>query len=240
MTEKAYKLLAIQEGITNRSAKDLIDRGVVYSSGKKVLMARAEMNVRARFRVEEITKVKVIFEDENIIAIDKPAYVTSEQIAKKRGKKLLHRLDKETSGVLLLVKNEEFRKKAIEAFKRAEVLKEYTAWVKGSVIEPVTIDKPILTIKKDGSAYSKISSDGRVAISEVEPLMIEGKSSKVKVIIKTGRTHQIRVHLKSEGHPIIGDKLYGGSGHKRVLLHAGKIALMGYSFESPEPKDFRL
>ncbi len=240
MTEKAYKLLAIQENITNRSAKDLIDRGVVYSSGKKVVMARAEISVKARFRVEEISRVKIIFEDENIIAIDKPAYVTSEQIAKKRKQKLLHRLDKETSGILLLVKDETFRQKAIEAFKKFEVQKEYIAWVDGTIIEKATIDKPILTIKKDGGAYSKISKDGRDSISEIEPLMIEGKSSKIKVNIKTGRTHQIRVHLKSEGHPIIGDKLYGGSKHKRVLLHAAKISLMGYSFESKEPKDFRL
>ena len=240
MNEKAYKLLAIQEGITNRSAKDLIDRGVVYSSGKKILMARAEMNVKSRFRVEEITKLKVIFEDDKIVAIDKPAHVTSEQIAKKRGEKLLHRLDKETSGVLLLVKDEDFRREAISAFKKLEVEKEYLAWVSGSVIEPIVIDKPILTIKNKGSSYSKISKDGRVAISEIEPMLLEGKTSKIKVTIKTGRTHQIRVHLKSEGYSIIGDKLYGGKPHKRVLLHASKISLLGYSFESCEPKDFRL
>ncbi len=240
MNEKAYKLLAIQEGITNRSAKDLIDRGVVYSSGKKILMARAEMNVKSRFRVEEITKLKVIFEDDKIVAIDKPSHVTSEQIAKKRGEKLLHRLDKETSGVLLLVKDEDFRREAISAFKKLEVEKEYLAWVSGSVIEPIVIDKPILTIKNKGSSYSKISKDGRVAISEIEPMLLEGKTSKIKVTIKTGRTHQIRVHLKSEGYSIIGDKLYGGKPHKRVLLHASKISLLGYSFESCEPKDFRL
>jgi len=240
MNEKAYKLLAIQEGITNRSAKDLIDRGVVYSSGKKILMARAEMNVKSSFRVEEITKLKVIFEDDKIVAIDKPSHVTSEQIAKKRGEKLLHRLDKETSGVLLLVKDEDFRREAISAFKKLEVEKEYLAWVSGSVIEPIVIDKPILTIKNKGSSYSKISKDGRVAISEIEPMLLEGKTSKIKVTIKTGRTHQIRVHLKSEGYSIIGDKLYGGKPHKRVLLHASKIALLGYSFESNEPKDFRL
>ncbi|MCH9814358.1 MAG: RluA family pseudouridine synthase [Epsilonproteobacteria bacterium] len=240
MREKAYKLLAIQENITNRSAKDLIDRGLVYSGGKKVVMARAEMPARTRFRVEEITKMHVIFEDDKIVAIDKPAFVTSEQIAKKRGEKLLHRLDKETSGVLLLVKDEDFRKIAIEAFKKQDVLKEYIAWVSGSIVEPLKIDKPILTIRKQNQAYSKISTDGRAALSEVEPLMIEGKLSKVKVKILTGRTHQIRVHLKSEGSPIIGDQFYGGKPHKRVLLHASKIALLGYSFESKEPKDFKL
>ena len=239
--EKAYKLLAIQEGITNRSAKDLIDRGVVYSGGRKVVMARAEMSSKARFRVETISRLKVLFQDDKIMAIDKPAFVTSEQIAKKQGYPLLHRLDKETSGVLLLVKDEAFRKDAIEAFRRHEVEKEYLAWVHGRVSETIEIDAPLLTIKKNNKAYTKISErEGRSALSIVEPLMIEGKYSKVKVTIKTGRTHQIRVHLKSEGHAIVGDTLYGGKANKRILLHASKIALMGYSFESPEPRDFRL
>jgi len=240
MTEKAYKLLAIQENITNRSAKDLIDRGVVYYKGKKLVMARALVDTKARFRVEEITKVKVIFEDEFIVAIDKPAFVTSEQIAKKQGHRLLHRLDKETSGVLLLVKDDEFRTKAVEAFKKLEVKKEYLAWVGGMVVDTFTIDKPILTIKNKNQAYSKIAEDGRDAVSTIESLELEGRVSKVKVTIKTGRTHQIRVHLKSEGIPIIGDELYGGKKDKRVMLHASKIELLGYSFSSNEPKDFRV
>ena len=238
--EKAYKLLAIQNGITNRSAKDLIDRGVVYSGGRKVVMARAEMDTESKFRVDSIGKIKVIFEDANIMAIDKPAFITSEQIAKKRGHKLLHRLDKETSGVLLLVKDEEFREKAIRAFKKHEVIKEYLAWVSGVVAEPMIINSPLLTIKKNNQSYSKVSDDGRSAISEVEPLEIDGKRTKVKVVIKTGRTHQIRVHLKSEGFPIIGDQVYGGRPNSRVLLHAHKISLLGYSFTSPPSKDFRL
>ncbi len=240
MKEKAYKLLAIQEGITNRSAKDLIDRGVVYSGGKKVVMARAEMSEKSNFRVEKITKTKVIFEDDKLMAVDKPAFVTSEQIAKKQGYPLLHRLDKETSGVLLLVKDEEFRAEAINAFKRHEVQKEYVAWVSGKVAERLELDAPLLTIKKNNHAYTKIAEDGRKALSIVEPLMIEGRYSKVQVDIKTGRTHQIRVHLSSEGYPIVGDTVYGGKPNKRILLHASKISLMGYSFESPEPRDFRM
>ncbi|HIP45988.1 MAG TPA: RNA pseudouridine synthase [Campylobacterales bacterium] len=237
--EKAYKLLAIQEGITNRSAKDLIDRGVVYSGGRKVLIARAEMSDRANFRVEKITKTKIIFQDDKIMAVDKPAFVTSEQIAKKQGYPLLHRLDKETSGVLLLVKDEEFRAEAINAFKRHNVEKEYTAWVSGKLVEEHTIEAPLLTIKNNNVAYTKIAEDGRSASTTVAPLMMEGRFTKVKVNIKTGRTHQIRVHLSSEGHPIVGDSVYGGKPYKRILLHACKISLMGYTFESEEPKDFR-
>ncbi len=236
--EKAYKLLAIQEGITNRSAKDLIDRGVVYSGGKKIVMARALMSPKTKFRVEKIIKTKVIFEDEKLIAIDKPAFVTSEQIAKKFKTPLLHRLDKETSGVLLLVKDEKFQKEAIEAFRAHKVKKEYIAWVEGVVAEKFEIDSPLITIKKGNSAYTKVAKDGLFALSVVKPMMIEGKFSKVKVSIDTGRTHQIRVHLKSVGHSIVGDSVYGGKNYKRMLLHASKIELLGYSFESREPKDF--
>ena len=238
MQEKAYKLLAVQEGITNRSAKDLIDRGVVYSGGKKVVMARALMNVRSNFRVEKIQKTKIIFEDKNIVAIDKPAFITSEQIAKKHKLTLLHRLDKETSGVLLLIKNKEFQEKAIKEFKQQRVLKEYIAWVSGVVAESFEIDKPLLSIKRNNKAFSKVADNGLEAITLVEPLMVEGKFSKIKAIIKTGRTHQIRAHLSNEGYPIVGDSRYGGKPHKRVMLHASKIALLGYEFESREPRDF--
>ncbi len=238
MNEKAYKLLAVQEGLTNRSAKDLIDRGLVYSGGKKVVMARALMSAKATFRVEKPTRMSKIFEDDKIVAIDKPSFITSEQVAKKQGYPLLHRLDKETSGVLLLVKDEEFREKAIKEFKRQNVLKEYTAWVSGVIAETFTIDAPLLTIKQNNTSYSKVSENGRPAISIVEPLEVHGKRTKVKVTIETGRTHQIRAHLKHAGFSIIGDKAYGGKPHKRILLHAGHISLMGYDFTSNEPKDF--
>jgi len=240
MEEKAYKLLAVQEGITNRSAKDLIDRGLVYAQGKKVVMARAMMDARSRFRVEKIEKIEKIFEDKNLIAVNKPAFLTSEQIGKKFKTPLLHRLDKETSGVLLLVKDKDFQKKAIEAFKNHEVLKEYEAWVSGRIAESFEINKPILTIKKGSNLFSRISKNGKEAISIVEPLEIDGKFSKVKITIKTGRTHQIRVHLADSSHAIVGDRTYGGKPAKRVLLHAKKIELLGYSFEADTPKDFRV
>jgi len=240
MEEKAYKLLAIQEGITNRSAKDLIDKGLVYAQGKKVVMARALMDARTRFRVEEIQKIQKIFEDKFLIAVNKPAFLTSEQISKKFKTPLLHRLDKETSGVLLLVKDEKFQKEAIEVFKKREVLKEYEAWVSGRVAEPFEINKPIITIKKGSNSFSRVSKNGQEAISLVEPQEIDGKFSKVKVTIKTGKTHQIRVHLADAGYAIVGDKTYGGKTAKRVMLHAKKIELLGYSFEAPTPKDFRI
>lgn len=236
--EKAYKLLALQEGISNRAAKELIDRGVVYVAGRKVTVARGEMSPSAKFKVEKIAPIKVLFEDDYIMAVDKPAFMTSEEVAEAKKLTLLHRLDRETSGVLLLTKDETFHKKAINAFKKREVYKEYIAIVDGRVVEAIDVNAPILTIKKGNTAYSKISDDGREAISHIEPLMIEGKRSKVKVSIETGRTHQIRVHLKSIGASILGDTEYGGRPHKRLMLHASKIILLGYIFQSKEPEDF--
>ena len=239
MTEKAYKLLAVQEGISNRAAKDLIDRGVVYSGGKKVTLARGVISPKANFRVDKISKPKIIFQDKKIIAVDKPCFVTTEEVARGYSEfTLLHRLDKETSGVLLFTKDEAFHEEAVKAFKNREVLKEYIAVVQGKCIEPVTIDKPIITIKKGNILFSKVADEGKSAISHVEPLMLEGKLSKVKVRIETGRTHQIRAHLKSIKTPILGDTQYGAKAYKRVMLHAWRIELLGYKFESKEPGEF--
>jgi RluA family pseudouridine synthase len=239
MAEKAYKLLAVQEGISNRAAKDLIDRGVVYSGGRKVTVARGEMNPKANFKIEKIAKPKILFEDDKIIAVDKPAFMTTEEVARSYSHAtLLHRLDKETSGVLLFTKDEEFHAKAVNAFKQKEVKKEYIAVVQGKCIEPVSIENNLITIKKGNTLFSKIVDEGKSAISHVEPLLLEGKISKVKVIIETGRTHQIRVHLKSINFPILGDTVYGGRPHKRMMLHAHKISLLGYNFTSKEPSEF--
>lgn len=239
MTEKAYKLLAVQEGISNRAAKDLIDRGVVYSAGKKVNVARGEISPKAVFKIEKIAKPKIIFQDKKIVAVDKPCFVTTEEVARNYAEfTLLHRLDKETSGVLLFTKDEAFHEVAVKAFKHREVLKEYIAVVQGKCVELVTVDEPIITIKKGNLLFSKTAPEGKNAVTHVEPLMIEGKTSKVKVTIETGRTHQIRVHLKHLNMPVLGDTQYGGKPFKRLMLHAHRIEILGYKFESKEPGEF--
>jgi len=239
---KAYKVLAEQLGISNKKAKDLIDKGVVYLQGKKVVIARADVDVYTEFKVMELEKPTIIFEDENILAINKPAFSNSSEIErmfKNKGAVLLHRLDKGTSGILLLVKNEEFRLKAIEEFKQQKVYKEYLAIVNGIVSDKEVIDKPILTEKKGNFVKSTISEEGKDALTEIEPLEIYGKKTKLKVIIKTGRTHQIRIHLSSIDRPVVGDEIYGGTLSTRLLLHAKKVKLFDYVFETKDPKGFQ-
>jgi 23S rRNA pseudouridine1911/1915/1917 synthase len=237
----AYKLLAIQEGISNSKAKSLIDRGLVYARGQKIKIARGEIDTTTTFKITEVGKVEKIFEDDKIIAINKPVAMTSEELVKKfKGATLLHRLDRDTSGVILLTKDEEFRLKAIEEFRHKRVYKEYSALVHGVVSEPFTIDQPIMT-DKDKKALSRVHKNGQEAITHVTPLEVMGRRSKVQVVIETGRTHQIRLHLSHAGHPIMGDELYGkGAERKRLFLHAKKIRIFDYEFEAQEEKDFRL
>ncbi len=238
-TEKAYKLLAAQDGVSNSQAKSMIDRGLVYVGNKKVMIARGEIDAKTIFRVEKVEKLKPIFENDDIIVVDKPAFVNSDEIERQiKGVKLLHRLDRETSGVLMLVKNDEFREKAIKEFKKDNVYKEYIAWVEGIVTEPIDIDKPIITQKKNNKAYSNVSSKGKPARTEVFPDIVSARKTKVKCIIHHGRTHQIRTHLRYIDHPIIGDEQYGGRRAKRVMLHAYKVKLLGMEFIAPEPKSF--
>ena len=238
--EKAYILLAKQEDISNRAAKELIDRGVVYTYDKKIKIARGLLPLNTKFKIEKIPQPKKIFEDENILVIDKPPYVTSEEISKKFKYPLLHRLDKETSGILLLVKNEDFREKAVNEFKNRNVYKEYLAWVKGIVSEKEIINLPIKTIKTKSGSFSKISAEGEEAITEIEPILAFRNKSKIKAVIHTGKTHQIRVHLKAIEHPIIGDEKYGGESYKRIMLHHHKFKIFDYEFISKEPRDFKM
>lgn len=242
--DKAYKLLALQEKISNSKAKELIDKGVVKVGDKKVLIARGELKSDTKFTIKEINKIKVIFEDSDILVVDKPAFLTADEVCKKfENAILLNRLDKETSGVMLFAKNEEFQKKAIKEFQANRVYKEYVAIVEGKVIDEIEINKPILTTKDRGMAKSKIDlKNGKNAKTTVYPLLVEGNKSKIKVVIESGRTHQIRVHLNSVGLPIIGDAIYGrtASNVNRVLLHSKITKIFDYTFEANEPKEFKV
>lgn len=237
--EKAYKLLSLQEGISNRKAKELIDKGVVYARGEKILVARTMVDVSTKFKVQKVEQARLIDENESILVLDKPAFAITEDLGEEFGYAPLHRLDKETSGVLILVKDEEFRQKAIEEFRKMRVEKIYYAIVYGKLAEPIEIDTPILTTKTPSGAVSKVSQKGKEAISLVEPVMIEGRNTFVKVTIKTGRTHQIRVHLQSIGNPVLGDTKYGKHTAERLMLHSSQMTLFNETFKAPLPSIFR-
>lgn len=160
---------------------------------------------------------------------------------------IVHRLDKETSGVLIAAKTEEMHQKLVELFKTRAIEKEYIAIAIGKV-EDGTINLPITRSEKDRKKMA-ISPEGKEAITGVKLLAYNGTFSKVSLHPKTGRTHQLRVHLSHQGHPILGDKVYGNETLNerykisRHYLHAKKLSFVHpvtgkfLEIEAPLPKE---
>jgi 23S rRNA-/tRNA-specific pseudouridylate synthase len=173
-------------------------------------------------------KPLLLWEDTVLAAYDKPAGVVCEQ--KAFPGKLVHRLDKETSGVVLVAKNEKTLQQMIEIFKQRKVQKEYLALVDGLVRDKqkTIISKLAPRHHYQGQTLYGSSPVGQEAITEWELVGVGNKSSLLLCKPVTGRTHQLRVHLREAGHAIVGDYQYAKSFQcpyeaKRHLLHAYKI-----------------
>ena len=240
--DKVYKVLAIQNDISNSKAKELCDKGLVYMHGKRVSIARAIVDGETKLTVKEQAKLSIIFEDDKILAINKPAFMDSYELEKKFAPfKLLHRLDKETSGVIVMTKDEDTRSKCIKEFRALKVYKEYVAIVHGLCSDEITINDLIETKKYKTKSKSFISKSGKSATTIASPLGYMGKKSKIKVIITHGRTHQIRVHLAHHSLPIVGDFEYGfKSKADRMLLHSKRMKILKYDLVAKEGKEFEL
>ncbi|MGL5378721.1 RluA family pseudouridine synthase [Clostridium sp.] len=123
---------------------------------------------------------------------------------------IVHRIDKDTSGVIVIAKNDEAHNNLAAQFKEHSIKREYYALVEGRFVKTEgTIDKPLGRHKRDRLKIA-ITEDGRRAVTHYEVLeQYNNGTSLVKCILETGRTHQIRVHMASIGHPLVGDPLYG-------------------------------
>ena len=198
-----------------------------------------------------------LFEDDSLMAIDKPAGVAVhggsgvsfgviEQLRQARPEakllELVHRLDRDTSGILLVAKKRSALKHLQEQFRERETGKTYLALVKGEWPSKLkVIDQPLLKfLLPDGERRVRVTSpedpDGMRSITLVKVAQRLISATLLEVTIKTGRTHQIRVHLASQGHPIAGDDKYGDfewnhqllkpgarAGLKRMFLHAWRL-----------------
>ena len=194
------------------------------------------------------TPLSIIFEDEDLIVIDKPAGMTVhpapgnedhtlanaviayakdiEGIGGERRPGIVHRLDKDTSGLIVVAKNERAHAHLAEQFKSREVGKVYLALVIGQPSPPeADIDAPIGRHPHDRQRMAVVST-GRPSITRYKVEAIYKRASLVEARPRTGRTHQIRVHLASVGHPVVGDSTYGKAveGLSRQFLHAHQLA----------------
>lgn len=200
--------------------------------------------------------VPIIYEDEDIICYDKPYGVPVHQSPGHYGDTLanvfaarfpdrpfraVNRLDKDTSGLCLAAKS-----RLGANIPHENIGKVYYAVCCGKFPSPMRIDMPIG--REDGSAIKRtVREDGKRAVTNVFPMEGNEKYTLLKIILETGRTHQIRTHLSHAGFPLAGDGLYGGdmSDIGRQALHCGEIVFispiggMEIKMSSPIPEDMR-
>ncbi|MBV8842002.1 MAG: RluA family pseudouridine synthase [Bryobacterales bacterium] len=241
--------------------------------------AKASHLLKARERVDvspgklpplraepEDLPVKILYEDEAVIAIDKPAGLIVHTGAGAHSGTLVnrlvhhfhslsaaggelrpgivHRLDKETSGVLLVARTDAAHRALAGQFASRTVEKIYLALVHGRIRgEAGRITRPIARDPVRRVRMTVRLGSGRPALTEYRVLERFDKYTFLEVRIGTGRTHQIRVHLASEGHPVAGDRLYGAPPANRMFLHAWRITFTTpaigerVSVEAPLPEE---
>ena len=218
----------------------------------------------------EAIPLEVLYEDDDLIVINKQAGLVVHPGAGQRehtlvnallhhcpnlsgigGKErpgIVHRLDKETSGCLVVAKNDEAHRGLAEQFERRAVEKIYLALVAGRLRKNAgTIDETIGRHPVDRQRMSTASKRGRTAKTEYRVLSSSEEMSLLECKLHSGRTHQVRVHLQHLGHPVLGDKIYGKKQtavFPRQMLHAWKLSFQHprtdewMNFEAPMPIDF--
>jgi len=198
----------------------------------------------------------VLYEDERILVINKPSgmavhggsglsYGVIEAVRHWRNDlhylELVHRLDRETSGCLILAKKRSALRQLHELLRENRIEKRYLALVMGNwQYGERTIDIPLQkNTLRSGERVVRISEHGKSAISIFKPIAITKKASLLEVQIKTGRTHQIRVHAAHTGHPVAGDDKYGDKAFNRQLesmgMHRMFLHARGLAFSLEEP-----
>ena len=203
-----------------------------------------------------LSTLDILFEDDALIFIDKPAGVVVQQRMHHPAERYLHadverhtspaylmqRLDRGTSGVMFFSKRSDLNARLTRQFQRKRIRKRYLALCDGHLAEAQTIDAPLARV---GPITFAVREGGKPSITHVRPVHATPGGSLLEITLETGRTHQIRVHLSSIGHPLVGDWLYGRPDAPRPMLHAAEIEMTHpvtdtpLRVASPLPDDFR-
>ncbi len=190
----------------------------------------------------------VAFDGPDFLVVDKPPGVVahparghaSGTLAQAVGGRLVHRLDKDTSGLLLVAKTDEAHRRLKEKLQRREITREYLALVHGHPpARSGTIDAPIGRDRRHRTRHSTDTDTPREAVTHFRVERLLPDTALLRVRLETGRTHQIRVHLSAIGHPVVGDREYGRPDERlgRQFLHATRLAFDDVDVVSPLPED---
>jgi len=203
--------------------------------------------------------IRILHEDDDFLVVDKPAgrlvirgsvpedVALVDELARERGEKLfvVHRIDRDASGIVLFAKNAPAHRAACLEFEQRRARKKYWAVVAGQVRGDGEIDQPL---RQFGSGRVAVDPRGKRALTRYRVVEVFPAATLVEVEPVTGRRHQIRAHFYWLGHPVLGDRLYGHDrpvgGVPRLMLHAHalEIAPPGYPalhIHSELPEDFR-
>lgn len=256
--------------------KSHLEHREVYVNGKPTTKFNYNLKVgqevvisqNAREYNPASTHLKILFEDDDIIVINKPAGLLSistkkekettayhflNEYVKQQNKNnriyVVHRLDRETSGVLMVAKNEKIKTLFQDNWNDLVKYRGYQAIVEGKVENPKGQIKSWLCETKTHMMFSsETEGDGQLAITNYEVIKEGSLYTKLSIWLETGRKNQIRVHMKDLGHPIAGDKMYGATTNpsRRLLLHAHKLVIVNpitkeeMTFETPFEKTPKL
>ena len=242
----------ISKKISKNKVKSLIKYNCIYINNKLVNKLPFKLNkddkLEIKYNYNLNTKLNIVFEDKNYLVVDKEASlltISTSKVNKKyedtlykrvreylNNKKeyafIVNRIDKETSGLVIFVKNEKLKNKLQDNWNNIVKERKYIAVVSGKIKKDGRIDNYLYEDKLTFSHSTKIG--GKRAITNYHVIKNTNKYTLLDINIETGRKNQIRVHMSESGYPIIGDRKYGSRNNpiKRLGLHAYKLKMMTY------------
>jgi len=282
--QRAVFYIVNELGYTQREAQRFISKGRVLVNGEKMVKTAGEIEGEIEFiHFEPITKgLKPTFEEEEFVVFDKPSGVLVHPQTKRtpyslidelkfqfgRDANIAHRIDQETSGLVLCAKNKVSEREIKMMFQERDMKKKYLAMVHGEMKEDMVVEAPLLRSQDQSSAMVrmivKVDEEGKASKTSFKPLEYfpEKDMTLVECSPHTGRQHQIRVHLFHVKHTIVGEPVYGqkdenlvkfldkeltpkerieNGGATRLLLHASELEfeLYGESYNIKSKIDFK-
>lgn len=236
--------------------------GTVEKVGSTILTAGQQITLGVKEKIME-EGIKVLYEDSHIIAIEKPEGMLSVSTEFEKGhtahailknkfrpKKVyvVHRLDQDTSGVMIFALNEKTKEMLKKIFEKHDIERHYIAIIEGALEQPKGTWECYLAEDANYRVFKTNNPDkGQRAITHYEVVATNKKYSKLDVTLETGRKNQIRVHCQLSGHPVVGDNKYDSAVDplRRLCLHARYLSFIHpitgkkIVLESPEPERFK-